>query len=269
MAWTIFSDTLRNGWRTMLYWGIGIGLIALLNIIAVPDANGMQATAEALFKIPRFLLQLVGGGDLTFLASPLGYLNNQFYAIILAIFGVYAIVAGLNITANEEDKGITDVLLSLPVSRRRVVLEKFLAYCLLIVGEIVISTIIIFLSLQLTPTVSIAPSKVIEASLNILPGALTVLAFTAFVGTLVRRRSQATAIAAVFLIASWFIDVLGRTVSTSFVNTARVISFYAYYDSAGVMQYGLSLGNMAVLLVTTAVLVVGALWAFQRRDLSV
>jgi ABC-2 type transport system permease protein len=269
MVWVVFFETLRRGWRTMLYWGIGIGLIGVFNVIAVPDVNGMKATAEALSKMPPFVLQLVGGGDITFLASPAGYLNNQYYAIILVIFGIYAIIAGLNITANEEDKGILDVLLSTPVPRWRVVLEKFLAYSVLAAGVIVISTVALFLSLQITPAANIPSTELVEASFSILPGTLLMLAFTALVATLVQRRNHAAAIAVVFLIASWFIDVLGRTVTTSFFNTARVISFYAYYDTEGVFQHGLSLVNIVVPLAATAAMVAGALWAFQRRNVSV
>ncbi len=269
MAWSIFFETLRRGWRTMVYWGIGIGLIGVMNVIAVPDVNGMKATADAISKMPPFIVQLVGGGDLAFLASPAGFLNNQYYAIVLVIFGVYAIIAGLNVTANEEDKGILDVLLSLPVPRGRVVLEKFLAYSVLAAGVVVVSTLALFLSILLTPAVNVPASRLVEASISILPGTLTVLAFTVFVATLVRRRTYAATIAVVFLVGSWFIDVIGRTASTSFVNTARVISFYAYYDTAEVLQHGLALGKMAVLLAATAALVAGALWAFQRRNISV
>ena len=95
------------------------------------------------------------------------------------------------------------------------------------------------------------------------------MAFTAFVATLVRRRNRTAAIAVVFLVASWFVDVLGRTVSASFINSLRVISFYAYYDTAGVFQHGLSPVNFVVPLVAAALLVVGAVWAFQRRNIGV
>ena len=269
MAWAIFFGTLRRGWRTMLYWGIGMGLIAALQVISVPDVNGMKATAEALSKMPPFIVQMVGGGDLTFLASPAGYLNNQYYSIALVIFGIYAILIGLNITANEEYKGIMDLLLSLPVPRWRVVLEKFLAYAVMITGVIIISTLCLMLSIQLTPSVTIDNSIVIESSFSIFPATLVMLAFTAFVAVLVRRRRQATTIAVVFLISSWFIDIMGRTVTTSFMSTARVISFYAYYDTAQVMQHGLALGNIIVLMVATVTLLTGTLWAFQRRNISV
>ena len=136
-------------------------------------------------------------------------------------------------------------------------------------GLVAMSTLGVFLSLKTVPKVAIDPSKIIETSVGILPGTLIVMAFTAFVATRVRRRSQAATCAIVFLIASWFIDVLGRTATTSFANTLRVISFYAYYDSAGVMQHGLSAVNLAVPLSATAILMVGALASFQKRNIGV
>ena len=268
MARAVFWETLRRGWRAALFWGIGIGLIAVLNIVAVPDAHGMEATAKAITKMGGFVVQLVGGGDLAFLASPAGFLNNQYYAIILLVFAVYAILAGLNVTATEEDKGILDFLLSMPVPRHRIVVEKFLGYAALSVGVVVVSTAFIFLSLDTEPAVVIPASSVIEASLCIVPGTLIVMAFTAFVASRVRRRRHAAAVAVVFLVVSWFIDVLGRTATASFVHSLRVISFYAYYDTAGVMQKGLSAIDLAVPLAATAVLVAGTVLSFQRRNIG-
>jgi len=269
MTWSVFVETLRRGWRTMIYWGIGIGLIGVLNIIAVPSVDGMKATAEALSKLPPFVVQMVGGGDLVFLSSPAGYLNNQYFATILVFFGLYAIIVGLSVTSTEEDKLIMDVLLTLPIQRWRVIVEKFAAYALMSIGVIGISTALLSLGLQMTPSVSIDRSIILQASFSILPGTLIMLAFTIFIATVVRRRAYAMSIAAVFLVGSWFIDILGRTATTSIANTARVASFYSYYDTAQVMQHGLSLLNVTVPLVAAAILMVGAVWSFQRRNISV
>ena len=268
MTRAVFWETLRRGWRAGLFWGIGIGLVAVLNIVAVPDARGMQATAQAITKMGAFVVQLVGGGDVAFLASPAGFLNNQYYSIILLVFAVYAILAGLDVTATEEDKGILDLLLSMPVPRHRVVVEKFLGYGVLAVGVVTVSTAFIFLSLGTEPAVKIPTSTVIEASLYLVPGTLIVMAFTAFVASRVRRRRRAAAVAVVFLVASWFIDVLGRTATTSFVHSLRVFSFYAYYDTASVMQRGLSAVDLGVPLAATAILVAGTVLSFQRRNIG-
>ncbi len=265
----IFKGTLRRGWRTMLFWGVGIGLIGAFNVFALPDVDGMKAAAEAISKMPPFILQMLGGGDLAFLASPEGYLNNQYYAIALAIFSVYAIIAGLNITANEEERGAMDVLLTMPVTRWRVIVEKYIAYAVLMSGAIVLSTVVLWLSLQVTPAATVPTSTLIAASFSILPGALIVLAFTASTATIVRRRNTTAAIAVLFLLVSWFVDILGRTATTSIIHSARVASFYAYYDTASVMQHGVSLTNILVPFVAALILIGAAVFAFERRNIAV
>lgn len=45
--------------------------------------------------------------------------------------------------------------------------------------------------------------------------------------------------------------------------------FLTYYDTAAVMQHGLSVVNLTVPLAATAALVAGALWSFQRRNIGV
>jgi len=269
MIGVVFIQSLKRGWRTMLWWAIAIGLIGALNIIAIPDVEGLQATAEAIGKMPPILLAMIGGGDVAFLATPLGYLTEQYFGIALIMFAIYGIVAGMNVTANEEDKGIMDVLLSLPIPRWQVVVEKFLAYSLLAFGVISLSTVILWLSVKITPVMVVSDAKIIEATFNILPGTLVALAFTAFIGTVVRRRSHALAIASVFVVASFVIDFLGRSASGSFVDKIRPTSFYSYYDAVGVVQHGLSWGNIAVLLAATVALVGAAIRFFRQRDLGV
>jgi ABC-2 type transport system permease protein len=268
MTGVVFFEALKRGFRTMLFWAVALGLIAFVNIIAVPDVNGLKAAAEAITKMPPIVLQLIGGGDIAFLATPEGYLSEQYFGFILVIFAVYGIVAGLNVTANEEDKGIMDIVLSLPIPRWRVVLEKFLAYSLLAVAVIALSSVILWIGVIVTPSMTVNMGRVVEATINIIPGTLVALAFTAFIATVVRRRSHAIIVASVFVIASYFVDFLGRAASTSFANTIRVISFYAYYDPVNVMQHGLSWSNIAVLLVVTVILAGGSLWFFQRRDVG-
>jgi hypothetical protein len=110
--------------------------------------------------------------------------------------------------------------------------------------------------------------KIIAATFAMLPASYAVLAFTLFIATVVRRRGMAIALASIFVIGSYFIDTIGRAAPNTVVDSLRAISFFAYYDGTGVMQYGLSWANMVVLLVATAVLTAGGIWFFQRRDVG-
>ena len=203
------------------------------------------------------------------IATPEGYLSFRYFGFVLIIFAVYSLIAGLNVTASEEEKGILDVVLSLPLPRWRLVLEKVLAYSLLLVGIVLLSFLGLWLGVQSTPAFSIDTMKLLEGSLNILPGALLVLAATTFIATITRRRSQAATIATIFLVASYVLDFLGRTVSETFVNSLSALSFFTYYDGGNVMQQGLVWGNVALLLAASILFTGGAIWAFQRRDIGV
>jgi putative exporter of polyketide antibiotics len=108
----------------------------------------------------------------------------------------------------------------------------------------------------------------LQSTLNMLPSTLLVLALTVLLGALFRRKGAATAVVAVVIIGSYFIDFIGRAASASIANTLRVISFYAYYDSGSVILNGLNWLNVLILVIATAVCVGGGVWLFQRRDIG-
>jgi len=178
------------------------------------------------------------------------------------------VTAGLNVTANEEDEGIMDELLSLPVPRWRVVLEKLAAYVVIVLGIVLVSFLGLWAGSQ-SSALEINMGRLVESTLNMIPAILLMLAFTVFIASVVRRKSTATAIAVIFIIASYFIDFLGGSASGTLADTLRAVSFFSYYDAAGVMKNGLDMGSTSLLLAVTAALVVGSVWAFNRRDVGV
>src|SRR5688572_5196057 len=102
MTGTIFMETLRRNWRGMLFWGVGIGLIAWLQIIILPDVDSLQQMADLMETLPPIFLQMLGGSnDPAFLSTPQGYLNFRFFGTLPLFLSVYVVAAGLGITANE------------------------------------------------------------------------------------------------------------------------------------------------------------------------
>ncbi len=95
-----------------------------------------------------------------------------------------------------------------------------------------------------------------------------VLSVSVFLGAFISRRKYVLAIAAVFVLYSYSFDVLGMMGEGSILENIRVISFFAYFDSTGVMQYGLSPVNMTGLLGLALILTVSSLWVFERRDVG-
>jgi hypothetical protein len=88
-----------------------------------------------------------------------------------------------------------------------------------------------------------------------LPATLMMIALTACLASVLRRKSTAIAAASGIIVASYFLDFIGRAVANEIVNAAQKLSFFTYYDSQDVILNGLNAGNMALLLALTAILV--------------
>lgn len=268
MTGAVFVETLRRSWRGALFWGIGLGLLAISNVIIIPDVDALEQMAELMNTLPPVLLQMFGVTDIEFLATPEGYLSLQFFGITLLIIAVYAASNGMNVFANDEDRGVIDIVLAAPLPRWRLIVEKFAAYALLSALMLALLFVLMAFGVSVTPALQVDTLRLIEGVFNLLPGTLFITAATIFITSLIRRRGLAVAIIAVFIIASYFVDTLGAAATGSIMEPLRALSFYRYYAGATVMQFGLSWDNVAVLVGASLVLVAGSVWFFERRDVG-
>jgi ABC-2 type transport system permease protein len=259
MSGAIFFEALRQTRRQMLYWGIGLGLIGFLVVTMVPDVEGLKQMAAFLESMPPIILRAVGvGNDLTFFTTPDGFVATGFFGKSLLLLAAYPIVMGLRVTVNEEDSGTIDMLLSLPVPRWRVILEKFLAYAM----TLVVIVALLFVSLWAGTVVSgvkLNMERVALTTLNILPSMLLILAFTLFIGALIGRKRLAVGIVTAFVIGSFMLDIVGAVGKGSFAEQLRALSFFSYYDSTGVMQSGWC--GRVIPLAVAAIRSVGRFWS--------
>ena len=254
----------------MLLWGLGIALLGAAQIAVINDVDVLEQMAELLESMPPFVLQLLGTDDVTYLATPEGFLAARYFSLIPLVFAAYAVASGMNVTANEEDRGISDILLSTPVPRSRLLLEKVIAYALMLVVIGLMAFAGLLLTVQTVPGLSeaINAARLFEVSIAILPGALVVLAFTTLAGAVARSRGAALATAAVFVIASFFIDFVGSAASESIAAVVARVSYFSYYNAPDIMRNGILWSNVLLQIGTAVVLIVASLWAYQRRDIG-
>lgn len=267
MSGVVFTHTLRSNWKQVLYWGVGMALLGYYLILIIPNVDALQQYADLLKTMPPALLQLVGAEDVSALATPEGFLSTAFFSRLLLILAVLAVTLGLSVTANEEDEGIMDVMLSLPIARWRIIIEKFAAFILMCLAIVVLGLIGLMLGLG-TSTMQVQTIRLVESSFNVLPSLLLLIAVTMFLGTVIRRKSLTISVTIAFIVGSFFIDFVGASASGTVAETLRGLSFFSYYDSQSVMLHGLSWSNVLILLGVTALLVVGSVIAFNRRDIG-
>lgn len=269
MRGAVFFETLRRSWRGMLWWGIGVGMLGWINIMAVPNVESIQKIADLMNTMP-IVTQMLGSSDAAFLATPEGYLALQVFSIFPLILAIYGAITGMNIIANEEERSITDLLLSLPVERWRVILEKSLAYGVLIVGVVLLLYAWIALGLTLVPEVSaqMDMGEVGLATLGMIPLTWVVMAFAALVTGLLRRRGLALALVAVFIVGSYFLNSLGMAAPGTILQTLQPLSYFAHLNAQSIMQGAGEWGGLVGVTLASVLFVAGGMFFFQRRDVG-
>ena len=132
---SVFFKTVRDFRIGILGWGIGFGVVVIATIAAYEAAVSSPAAQAALIataKAWNWYWEAVG------MDTPGGYAMWKL-GVILTFPAIWGLLAGSRILRGEEERGSLDMLLSLPRSRGRAVVEKVAALgtALLLMGLLI------------------------------------------------------------------------------------------------------------------------------------
>ncbi len=264
MLRSVFLKTLRDHRQSLMWWSVGTGLLVAFLVAFYPSIKGIEGLEELVEQYPEDLMALLGATDLASFATPAGYLNAELFGFMLPIlFVVFAIAQGSSAIAGEERAGTMEMLLSLPITRGRLVLEKL--------GSMVASVVSLALIVWLVLTVgkfaidmdiSVLRLAEVTVSLALLGLAFGTAAFA--VGCATGARGLSTGMAAAAMVATYVLNALSLMVDL--MEPAKWLSPFYYYNGATPLVNGLSPAHVAVLLAIILVCVAVAYFGFQRRD---
>ena len=271
MKGIIFVETLRRSWKQMLYWGLGIGTLGIYMFSALPSSpEGYEEYIKVIEDMKPGALKLMGVSDIASIMTPEGFIGFAFFGYTLLILGVFAVIAGLNVSAVDEDNGSMDVLLSLPVPRWQVIIEKTLAYCVMGLVILAMAFISLVLGAQTAPErISLPIEKYLFAVMGLIPGVVLMICATALIATIMRRRSTAAVVAGTFVIGSYLLNILAGLTNAEIAGTLRYFSFFSYMDAPTILTTGVSFVSAMALIFISVACVVGAIRMFENRDIAV
>jgi ABC-2 type transport system permease protein len=120
MLGSVYTKTLRDLRKGFIGWTIGT--VALVGFVVVLWPTIRDMDMSVLDEYPAELRELFSFDAIN--TGP-GYLNSQLFTSMLPImFIIYGVGAGARLLAREEDAGTLDVLLSTPLSRTRLMVDK-------------------------------------------------------------------------------------------------------------------------------------------------
>lgn len=263
MLRTVFAKTIRDQRRALVWWALGFMGTVLLYAAFWPTIRGNASEFnDYIAKLPEAIRNLIGGDY----GTPQGYVQAEMFSLLLPVLMiVYAIGAGSRALAGEEEAGTLDLLLSTPIRRSRVLLDKFWAMVgasLLLAALAWVSIVAIGRPFGLT--VSLVNLAAAAANLLLLGVAFGSIALA--VGSATGTKAMAIGVTSGLALVTFIVKTLAPSVPA--IKPLRLLSPFFYYADHKPLSNGFNGADIAVLSGIAIVAAIVALVAFDRRDLA-
>ena len=263
----VMLNTLCLARRSLIWWSVGIVALVALMVAVYPSVRDNPAMDKILESYPELIQAFVAFGGVVDYTSPPGYLGAELFSMMLPLlFIIAAIVAGSKAIAGEEEAGTLEMLLALPVSRTRVLMEKLAAVAV----EVAILGIVLFVALLIGTIVAgmdVGAAGLAAASFDVVALAWLYGALAVLLGAAIGRRAIAGGIAAALAVLAYVVNGLAPLVYA--IDALRPYSPWYHYADSAALTSGLDPVNVGVLLGITAALVLIAPLPLRRRDIGV
>lgn len=259
-----------RGWRdrrrARWSWLAGIVLYGIMMLSVFPAIEGSDEFADLAESYPEALQALFGGAEsFALITTPAGFADTYVFSFMLPLMLMaMAGAAGASLLAGEDEGGQLELVLSLPVERRRVVLEK----CLVVAAEVVLVTgamVLVLLAGGPLVDLDLGVTHLLAAGVGSVLYGWVHGALAFLVGALVGRRSVALGVVVAVAVGGYLVSALAEL--ASWMAPARYLSPLYHANADRPVANGVPLANHLLLVAVVAVLVALAVWAFERHDL--
>jgi ABC-2 type transport system permease protein len=254
---TVFSRTLWDNRKVFAVWAVATGLLAMMYAGFYP-----QVSADTMAAVPDSMHGF--GFDDTSTAA--GYLEGAVFGLLVPLLATfYGAATGARMIAADEETGYLDLLLSYPVSRTRLLLERLAAVAcgaLLIASTVFVAVLAVRSSAELS-SIGIgefAAQAVHLALLAIFFGALA----TAVGAVTGRSRAVVFGATAGFGVAAYALNGFAGQLNAEWL---RNLTPMHYYIGDSPLVNGLRPGAAVLLAGAAAVTAIGG-WRLNHRDLA-
>jgi ABC-2 type transport system permease protein len=266
MLGSVVLKTLRDLRRGFAYWSLGLVALVALHIGVYPSVRDNPALNELAESYPEAIKGFIGfGGELDWVSGP-GYLGAELYSFVAPLLLlIVAVGAGSRALAGEEEQGTLELLLSLPVSRVRVALEKLAA----LVAEVVGLGLVLLVSLWIGVAaidMGVSLAHLVSATLSAVLLAVGFGAIALAAGAATGRRSLAIAVSSAGAVAAYVVNSLAPLVGE--LEALQKVSPFYFYSASDPLRHGLDAVYVLALLGIVVVAGIAALVAADRRDLA-
>lgn len=261
----VFAQGLRDRRKSLVWWSLGVSVY--IGVIAAmwPSIRGATGLDDIMSQLPQTILDLMGASDYD-ISTGAGYVSGELFGFMIPIFIlILTIGAGAAAIGGAEERDVLDLLLSHPISRRRVLLQSA---ALIAVEAFVFAAVITATLAIATPLadLQIEFAHAVGASFGIAMLGIAVGWSALAIGAITGSRSLALAITGSVAAITYLAGSLSGLVD--FLHNAKWVSPFFYANDRAPLVNGYTWWHALVLAAVGVLsLAVGSI-LFDRRNLS-
>jgi ABC-2 type transport system permease protein len=197
------------------------------------------------------------------LTSPTGWLNANIYSNFLPLVVLLLTIGyGASAIAGQDEDGTLGLVVTLPLSRRRILAQKALTLVLLALPTGVVTVVVVLAGRGFDLT--LGTGALIGATIGAVLLGIDFGLLALLVGTLTGSRSVALGLASAMAAASYLISSLAPV--AHWVHPLRYVSLFYWSVGDAQLEQGLALTSVLVLVGFAVVAFAAAARSFERQD---
>ena len=260
----VFLKTIRDYRYALLWWALGIVGICFYLMYFYPYINKTAEFFDVIEHLPPIIKNLIG--DQSLLKSPEGFFSIQPFSMMAPLlFIIFGITKGGDSIAGENERGTLELLLSIPISRSRLIVEKTAA----IGASLSLLAITFWLGMYLGSVlfrVDLNGVRLAGIIISCFGLGFFFVVLTVFISSLWQKKKLSIGIASGYAIIAYLINAYAPMVEI--LRSLRIYSVFYYYNGARPLINGLNGFHFFILLVLTFIFFTGAVVTFRSANLS-
>jgi len=246
MLGSVLLKTLRDRRRGFAWWTLGLaGLVALM-VAVYPTVRDNPEMNRLVDEYPEALKAFIAFGGAIDYTSGAGYLGSELFSFMV--------------------RGTLDLLLSTPVTRRKVAVEKIGAMVLELAGLGAVLWAALWIGAMVVGMDDVSAAHLAAATAGAGLLALVFGAIAFLVGAATGHRALAIGLATAGAVAAYLVHGLAALVEV--LEVPQKLSPFYHYAIGDPLRQGLALDHTVVLVAVALAVALAGVLAFERRDLA-
>lgn len=257
----VFRRGIRESWRSLLGWTIGIAVVLFLYLPLYPSIGASDQMTQLIDSLPAQLVDALGYDQI---ASGAGYTEASFYGLVgFLLLTITAVLWGSSVAAAEES-GRAELDLAHGIGRSQYALESALSVLVRMLWLGAFAGLVIW-ALNDPAELDLEPARIIGASAALTGVAFLTAGAALLAGAATGRRIWATGVGAGIAALGYILQALAK--QSDDLEWLNALSPYAWVFRQSPLAEGVDVRGLALTWGIGLALAAASALALRARDL--